>query len=1417
MKTLKLFAVLMLLALTVNSSSGQNVLLELYTPGVQYGNVNLDHLWVASAPDNNAIIMNLPMENYDSLSVGAIGYRSNAMGQLVVTEFGCTSYNPWFPKAGSAFYSFPFPGLNSVFFKFRYSKDWTFEDSISIFIDDKKVGAWMPQITGDWNSFISTDFIEIELPPIPIINAGPDETICIGESQTLADATASNYNTLLWTTTGDGSFNNTAILNPVYTPGDEDIESATVVLCLTAISADGLYQVSDCLDLTILSGPLVYAGVDAYLRGESYFLETASASFYETLQWYSNENGSFNDPTSLNPTYTPDTYEPGTQITLCLEAAPISPCLTSSSDCMILKIPFDCAYSHPFQNWDDDIDRIKNYSNLWSGDYGITWDTTESLEPQFEIDLDPTTTRTGFGRSLRFNYGPLNDWTMYVESFSKRWHDTSEYFNLYNLFPDFTDGAFQSRQIDSIVFHCKLDAAYSLNLKIELHDIQENSSEYIIIVPASSTWHRFAIGLDQFDGEFNRAKAKFIGFVIADYPGNMNESGTLWLDDILMVENYYSKPVFDDEDEFLQYVNKVNFRHFWEAVDPVSKFALDRHSWADLISVDAIGFQLTAYAIAHKNNWIDPQLIEDRVEHILDYLANTCQHGTDEQVQANPLQYATVNGNWAHFLDYQTLARKGISTEFSLFSNALLLSGVYVAKEYFTANANIKTYAESLINLTDWNFLYREQDSLMYFAWKPESGYCEYYTNWFTEELDLSFLLAISSPNPAHRLPVNPFISPGYYKPCCSLYPNTPYVYSAPGSNFTYYFLQMYADYTENKFEISRFQNARNALLADKAFCNKEYAYLGYDERIFGTTACEGPDSTGQTPFGNNLSNYHAYGYPCRFDDVNVPNGTVAVYGTASPILFTPEETIAGLDYYYNELDSVFMADYAYNFWSPIFGFPDAFHLAPDESKDPDVNDLGFNGPWLSVPRFSIDIGPMLMNIDSYLSEKEGSLSIRSLFTSEETISPHIEEFTPLECTNVDFQNFDIKKGWSGISSWLIPHNGNVEVMFDPILPELIILQNASGLFFWPGQNINTLGTWNTREGYQVKVADNVLLTITGTKDPNRTLQLATGWNLIPIISECDVNVTSLFEGTDVVITKEVAGWNIYWPAFGINSLGILKPGKAYFVLMNSEAEIIFPECAPMMTPSPTHYLEGKGADPDSNHHKDKMGTQYKKSNFQRNVAATCAGTPSPQGEGWGEVTQTASSHTIALPKETVTNLQIPTGSLIQARDETGNYFGVGICQDQNTSITLFGDDPLTESKDGFYEDDEIIFKLISNGDVTQLQVEYDQLLPNADGLFHTNGLSAIKAIELGSTGLENLSQSSFDVFPNPADEVLNVTKSFVGKADLSIISIQGTIVFVSEFDGMSFEVDIKSLQAGIYFIELKSEQANAVKKVVVE
>ncbi|MBE0640312.1 MAG: T9SS type A sorting domain-containing protein [Bacteroidales bacterium] len=86
--------------------------------------------------------------------------------------------------------------------------------------------------------------------------AGDDATICEGATFT-PSATAVNYQTVLWETSGDGAFNNASILSPDYTPGTQDYLNGSVVLTLHATADNN--TVSDDMTLSFILIPLMSA------------------------------------------------------------------------------------------------------------------------------------------------------------------------------------------------------------------------------------------------------------------------------------------------------------------------------------------------------------------------------------------------------------------------------------------------------------------------------------------------------------------------------------------------------------------------------------------------------------------------------------------------------------------------------------------------------------------------------------------------------------------------------------------------------------------------------------------------------------------------------------------------------------------------------------------------------------------------------------------------------------------------------------------------------------------------------------------------------------------------------------------------------------------------------------------------------
>jgi len=92
------------------------------------------------------------------------------------------------------------------------------------------------------NGFGDTTFINyITVNAAATANAGPDTNICTTGSYAIAGATVGGTVTsLLWGTSGDGTFDDSLLVSPIYTPSAADIVAGCVTLYITTNDSTGL-------------------------------------------------------------------------------------------------------------------------------------------------------------------------------------------------------------------------------------------------------------------------------------------------------------------------------------------------------------------------------------------------------------------------------------------------------------------------------------------------------------------------------------------------------------------------------------------------------------------------------------------------------------------------------------------------------------------------------------------------------------------------------------------------------------------------------------------------------------------------------------------------------------------------------------------------------------------------------------------------------------------------------------------------------------------------------------------------------------------------------------------------------------------------------------------------------------------------
>ena len=172
------------------------------------------------------------------------------------------------------------PGTHT--FKWKYKKD----TSVSSGSDC----AWI-------------DFVILPTDRNLSINAGLDINLCADENAQL-DGYASNQTSLEWTTEGDGSFSDATIINPIYTPGSQDIANGSVTLTLTGYK-DTEVMVDD-MTITFVEEPVATCETE-YVEFDITPFEVSIAieNLGSFTGWATSGTGRFENAHGLTTNYRP--------------------------------------------------------------------------------------------------------------------------------------------------------------------------------------------------------------------------------------------------------------------------------------------------------------------------------------------------------------------------------------------------------------------------------------------------------------------------------------------------------------------------------------------------------------------------------------------------------------------------------------------------------------------------------------------------------------------------------------------------------------------------------------------------------------------------------------------------------------------------------------------------------------------------------------------------------------------------------------------------------------------------------------------------------------------------------------------------------------------------------------------------------
>jgi hypothetical protein len=264
---------------------------------------------------------------------------------------------------------------------------------------DKATGGTTLQLaafgTGICQEYAVSKNVQVILISLPVADAGEDTEIC-QDGMVQLSGSAENYTYVSWSGNGDGFFDNIYSLTPNYYPGNQDINSGSFSLYLTA---NAIYPcnlpATDTIEIEVLPEPEVTTGIGSatICFGDNYHFTDASATSYSSLAWFTiNGSGTFDNNAILHPTYYPDPehdYSLGS-IIIGVTAQPVEPC-TAADDAFMTLIMI----GNPEVEAGEDATIIQgetfvaqpvieNYSTVeWTSSGDGTFDSPFALNPEY--------------------------------------------------------------------------------------------------------------------------------------------------------------------------------------------------------------------------------------------------------------------------------------------------------------------------------------------------------------------------------------------------------------------------------------------------------------------------------------------------------------------------------------------------------------------------------------------------------------------------------------------------------------------------------------------------------------------------------------------------------------------------------------------------------------------------------------------------------------------------------------------------------------------------------------------------------------------------------------------------------------------------------------------------------------------------
>ena len=369
---------------------------------------------------------------------------------------------------------------------------------------------------------------------------------------------------------------------------------------------------------------------------------------------------------------------------------------------------------------------------------------------------------------------------------------------------------------------------------------------------------------------------------------------------------------FANDDELLDYIQKVHFNYMWDGAEATSGLACERihldgdypQNDKDVVTTGGSGFGIAGVLAAIDRGFIDREEGVKRLTKIVDYLAKADR----------------FHGVWPHWLDGPTGKVKPFGQKDNggdLVESCFLMESLLCVRQYFrSGNDEEKALAEKIDKLwreMEFDWYTKGGEDVIYWHWSPEYGWEMNFPLEGYNECLIVYILAAASPT--HSVPAE-----CYHKGWArsggiksdAVYYGLPLELKHNGAEMTggplfwAHYSYIGLDPRNLKDQYANYWNVvRNHALSNYRYCvANPKGFEGYGKNCWGLTASYTVDG------------YTAH---CPGNDRGVITPTAAL----SSFPYTPEESMAALKGFYAKGEWI---------WGK-YGFYDAFSDAKKWTK----------------------------------------------------------------------------------------------------------------------------------------------------------------------------------------------------------------------------------------------------------------------------------------------------------------------------------------------------------------------------------------------------------------------------------------------------------------------------------------------------